>query len=64
MRKNRDHSAIDHIADTSAKLANLADTIGLDSLVYILRMAELEALQSVEPGHERRKPNARPASLN
>ncbi len=64
MRPNQNRKAIDHIADTSAKLANLAATIGLDSLVYILRMAELEALQSVEPGRVPRKPNAGRLSLN
>jgi hypothetical protein len=64
MPATQNRKAIDHIADTSAELANLATTIGLESLVYILRMAELEARQSVEPGHERRKQNARRASLN
>lgn len=64
MRKNQNHNAIDHIADMSAELANLAAKIGLDSLVYILRMAELEALQSVEPGRARRKQNAGRVSLN
>jgi len=64
MRKNRNHKAIDHIADMSAELANLAANIGLGSLVYILRMAELEALQSVEPGRARRKPSAGRVSLN
>ena len=64
MRPNQNRKAIDHIADMSAELANLAANAGLDSLVYILRMAELEALQSVEPGSERRKQNARPARLN
>ena len=42
----------------------LAGIIGLESLVYILRMAELEARQSVEPGPLRRKQNAGRASLN
>lgn len=64
MPTNQNRKAIDHIADMTAELANLAANIGLDSLVYILRMAELEALQSVEPGRARRKPNARAASLN
>ena len=64
MRTNQNRKAIDHIADTSAELANLATTIGLESLVYILRMAELEARQSVEPGPLRRKQNAGRASLN
>ena len=64
MRTNQNREAIDHIADVSAELANLAAKIGLNSLVYILRMAELEALQSVEPGRARRKPSARMASLN
>ena len=64
MRKNQNHNAIDHIADMSAELANLAAKIGLEPLVYILRMAELEALQSVEPGRARRKPNAGRVSLN
>ena len=64
MSANLNRKAIDHIADTSAELANLAANIGLDSLVYILRMAELEALQSVEPGSERRKQNVGRLSLN
>jgi hypothetical protein len=64
MRTNQNRKAIDHIADMSAELANLAANVGLDSLVYILRMAELEARQSIEPGPERRKQNARPARLN
>lgn len=64
MRTNQNRKAIDHIADMSAELANLATNIGLESLVYILRMAELEARQSVEPGPLRRKQNAGRASLN
>ena len=64
MRTNQNRIAIDHIADMSAELANLATNIGLESLVYILRMAELEARQSVEPGPLRRKQNAGRASLN
>jgi hypothetical protein len=49
MRQNQNNKAIDHIADTSAELAKLATNIGLESLVYILRMAEMEARQSIEP---------------
>ena len=64
MRPNQNRKAIDHIADMSAELANLAANNGLDSLVYILRMAELEALQSVEPGRAPRKPSAGRLSLN
>ncbi len=64
MLANQNRKAIDHIADMSAELAELAAKIGLEPLVYILRMAELEALQSVEPGRARRKQNARPARLN
>ena len=64
MSANLNRKAIDHIADTSAELANLATMIGLESLVYILRMAELEARQSIEPGRARRKENAGRVSLN
>jgi hypothetical protein len=64
MPAHQNRKAIDHIADTSAELANLATNIGLESLVYILRMAELEARQSIEPGDARRKANGRPARLN
>ena len=49
MRTNRNLEAIDRIADLSAKLADEAATIGLKSLVYILRMAEIEARQSTTP---------------
>ena len=55
MRKNRNLEAIDRIADLSAKLADEAATIGLKSLVYILRMAEIEARQSTTPGPASRK---------
>jgi hypothetical protein len=55
MRTNRNLEAIDRIADLSAKLADEAATIGLKSLVYILRMAEIEARQSTTPGHPPRK---------
>jgi hypothetical protein len=64
MPENLNRKAIDHIADMSAELANLATTIGLESLVYILRMAELEARQSVEPGPMRQKQHAGRASIN
>jgi hypothetical protein len=59
MSTHQKHDAIDHIADTSAKLANMAATIGLESLVYILRMAEIEARQSIEPGQAPQKHIAR-----
>ena len=59
MRINQNHNAIDQIADTSAKLANMAADIGLESLVYILRMAEIEARQSIEPGQAPQKHIAR-----
>ncbi|HEX5210350.1 MAG TPA: hypothetical protein VFW22_01265 [Pseudolabrys sp.] len=49
MRKQPNTHAIDLIAETSAELANLAGNLGLDFLVYILRMAEIEARQSVAP---------------
>ncbi|HEY1475118.1 MAG TPA: hypothetical protein VGF53_13665 [Pseudolabrys sp.] len=55
MRTNRNLEAIDRIADLSAKLADEAATIGLKSLVYILRMAEIEARQSMTPGPAPRK---------
>lgn len=64
MPAHQNRKAIDRIADTSAELANLAANNGLDSLVYILRMAELEARQSIEPGPMRRKQDAGRASLN
>jgi hypothetical protein len=64
MSANKTRKTIDHIANMSAELANLATNIGLESLVYILRMAELEARQSIEPGRARRKPNAGMARLN
>ena len=50
MRTNQNHDAIDHIANTTAAPAEKAAEIRLESLVYILRMAEIEALQSVEAG--------------
>jgi hypothetical protein len=61
MRTNRNLEAIDRIADLSAKLADEAATIGLKSLVYILRMAEIEARQSTTPGVAPRKQTARTA---
>ena len=63
MRKDRNHDAIDHIADATAALAAEAAEIGLESLVYILRMAEIEALRSVESGRAPRKQNARMAKV-
>ena len=56
-----DHTAIDHIAVTAAKLAEEAAAIGLQSLVYILRMAEIEARNSTAAAPAPRKPNARSA---
>ena len=64
MRKHRDADSIDLIADTSAELANLAGRLGLDFLVYILRMAEIEARQSIDPPSGQRKQPARRASLH
>lgn len=61
MRNNQNHAAIDHIADTAAELADVAAGLGLRSLVYILRMAEIEALKSVEAGRAPRKQNGRAA---
>ncbi len=61
MRTNQNHDAIDHIANTTAALAEKAAEIGLESLVYILRMAEIEALKSVEAGRAPRKQNGRAA---
>lgn len=63
MRPNQNHDAIDHIANTTAALAEKAAAIGLESLVYILRMAEIEALQSVEAGRVSRKQNGRTAKV-
>jgi len=56
-----DHTAIDHIAVTAAKLAEEAAAIGLQSLVYILRMAEIEARNSTAAAPTVRKPGARSA---
>ncbi len=64
MSKDQNHKAIDHIAETSAKLASLAADIGLDFLVYILRMAEIEARQSIEPRPAWRKQIARRARVH
>ena len=59
MPTNKNHDAIDRIADTSRKLAYVAADIGLESLAYILRMAEIEARQSIEPGQAPQKQIAR-----
>jgi hypothetical protein len=62
MRNNQNHAAIDHIADTAAELADVAAGLGLRSLVYILRMAEIEARRSCVPVEApARKPVARMA---
>jgi hypothetical protein len=63
MRTNQNHDAIDHIANTTAALAEKAAEIGLESLVYILRMAEIEAMKSVEAGRAPQKQNARMAKV-
>lgn len=55
MRKLQNTHAIDLIADTSAELASLAGNLGLDFLVYILRMAEIEARQSIDPPQTQKK---------
>ena len=57
MRTNQNHDAIDHIVNTTAALAEKAAEIGLESLVDILRMAEIEAMKSVEAGRAPRKQN-------
>jgi hypothetical protein len=60
MRANQDRAAaIDYIADNSAELADMAAAMGLDSLVYILRMAEIEARKSIRSRRAPRKQNAR-----
>ena len=64
MRKHQNTHAIDLIADTSAELASLAGRLGLDLLVTILRMAELEARQSIEPPPAQRQQAARRASVH
>jgi hypothetical protein len=63
MRTNKNHDAIDHIADTSRELAHVAADIGLESLVFILRMAEIEARKSIGSGQAPRKQNARMTSV-
>jgi hypothetical protein len=63
MSANQDHeAAIDRIADTSAELADMASAIGLESVVYILRMAEIEARKSIRSKRAPRKHAARLAS--
>ena len=52
---------IDQLADATAQLANTAAEIGLDSLVYILRMAEIEARKSITSRRAPRKHAARMA---
>jgi hypothetical protein len=64
MRKQVNTHAIDLIADTSAELASLAGNLGLDFLVYILRMAEIEARQSIEPSPPQAKQAARRVSMH
>jgi len=64
MRKDQNAYAIDLIADTTAEMANLAGNLGLDFLVYILRMAEIEARQSIEPPPAQKKRAARRAGLH
>jgi len=64
MRKHQDIHAIGLIADTTAELASLADRLGLDFLVYILRMAEIEARQSIDPPPAQAKQAARRASMH
>ena len=61
MRNNQNHPAIDHIADTAAELADVAAGLGLRSLVYMLRMAEIEARRSCVPVEAPRKPVPRMA---
>jgi hypothetical protein len=63
MRTNQNHDAIDNIANTTAALAEKAAEIGLESFVYVLRMAEIEALKSVEAGRAPRKQNKRTAKV-
>jgi hypothetical protein len=48
MRNRDQYEVVDRIAKATAKLARMAEDIGLESLVYILRMAEIEARQSIE----------------
>ena len=60
MLVNQSHdAAIDRIADTTAELADMAATIGLESVVYILRMAEIEARKSIKSRRVSRKQTAR-----
>jgi len=61
MRTHPNLDAIDHIAVTAAKLADEAAAIGLNSLVYILRMAEIEARNSIVAAPAPRKSGARSA---
>jgi hypothetical protein len=64
MRKHQHADSIDLIAETSAELASLAGSLGLDFLVYILRMAEIEARQSVDPPQAQKKQAAGRASVH
>ena len=64
MRKTPNTHAIDLIADTSAELASLAGNLGLDFLVTILRMAELEARQSIDPPPAQKKQVAGRSSVH
>jgi len=64
MRKHQHADSIDLIADTSAELASLAGRLGLDLLVTILRMAELEARQSIDQPPAQQKQAARRASMH
>ena len=64
MRRHQHADSIDLIADTSAELASLAGRLGLHFLVTILRMAEMEARQSIEPPLPQKKQAAGRASLH
>jgi hypothetical protein len=64
MRKHQNTHAIDLIAETSAELASLAGNLGLDFLVTILRMAEIEARQSIAAPPAQTKQAARRASIH
>ena len=64
MHKDHNAYAIDLIADTTAELASLAGRLGLDFLVYILRMAEIEARQSIDPQPAQKKQAAGRASVH
>ena len=64
MRKHQHADSIDLIAETSAELASLAGRLGLDFLVYILRMAEIEARQSIDPPPAQKKQAVGRASVH